>query len=342
MKGLEPGQVPSLDFTALDEKFDRYKSRGLWIFPVSNYTLGGGDELAPLAKATNQYGPPADEVRYAKVYALTFQHYPEMKTAEFYNEPWIYGYGFGGTPADYDRFQKTFCEAVLKARPDFKIIAGNSSAFVVDNIEPNPSCWKGLLSGTSDHPYTKDDGDISWRSGANVRAYDANAEAARRMGLPYAYVTEAATQYPGLFSQEKVKMTQALYAIYPQIQALDQQITTAARHAKAFVKSTVKTTDMKADHKETMTLENTLKAEREKYPNVEDNIQNAAKGVQMNVRAADRGTLPGVWRGRSYARRYHLCGADPYDRRPPRRGRHLARQRNDLGRHLCQSKICHV
>ena len=122
------------------------------------------------------FGPPDDMQRYANAYAALFQHYQEIKTCEFYNEPWLFGYGFAGSAADYQRFQKMFCEAVLKVRPDMRIVAGNSDSFVIDNIEQTPSCWKGLLSGISDHPYTKDDSAASWRGGGNVRAYDAIGE----------------------------------------------------------------------------------------------------------------------------------------------------------------------
>ena len=145
--GLAPGQVPPMDFDYDDQKLKDFADHWVSPFLLTNYTLGAGDTLSPMAVATRMFGPPADMQRYADTYAALFQHYPQIKTCEFYNEPWLFGYGFAGGAAEYQKFQKMFCEAVLKARPDMKIIAGNSDSFVIDNIEPNPSCWKGLLSG---------------------------------------------------------------------------------------------------------------------------------------------------------------------------------------------------
>ena len=123
LDGLAPGQVPTLDFTSLDQKLADYKSHWMWPFVCTNYTAAKGEPLALLAVATNMYGPPADYEQYANINAAVFKHYPEIKTVEMYNEPWLFGYGFAGGAADYQRFQKTFCDAVLKARPDMRIIA---------------------------------------------------------------------------------------------------------------------------------------------------------------------------------------------------------------------------
>ena len=100
--GLAPGQVPPLDWTNADEKFANYKAHWTLPFVLSNYGVGPKEAKSPMAVATGMYGPPDDELRYAKVFALIFQHFPEIKTVEFYNERrGFYGYGFAGNAAEY-------------------------------------------------------------------------------------------------------------------------------------------------------------------------------------------------------------------------------------------------
>jgi len=82
----------------------------------------------------------------------------------------------------------------LRVNPNYRIVAGNSAMFVADNIEPDPSCWKGLLKGVSHHPYTSDAGETSFRPGSNTRSIDDICVRAREMGLPYPYLTEGGTE----------------------------------------------------------------------------------------------------------------------------------------------------
>jgi hypothetical protein len=193
VEGLAPGQAPSLDFTQQDKDWAETKARGIWMLPIIGYALEG--DRSRLALATGMYGPPGDEERFANTWAAIFRHHPEITTAEFWNEPWIFGWTFAGTPGDYDRLQKLTCEKLLAQNPRLRLIAGNSTAFVVDNMEPAPSCWRDILQGITEHPYTGDVSGPNFRDGSNLRAIDETGLVARRMKLPYAYLTEGGTQY---------------------------------------------------------------------------------------------------------------------------------------------------
>ena len=278
--GLAPGQVGTIDFTTLDDKFKTLKEHGIWALPTTSYTLSGNPaDAAPLAQQTGMYGPPADYQRYANTWAAIFQRYPEIKATEFYNEPWIFGWTFAGTPTDYDRLQKTFCDAVLKVRPDMRIIAGSSSMFAIDNIEPNLSCWKGLLSGISAHPYT-DVADPSWRVGGNTREIDEIRLVSQRMGLPYAYLTEGGTSYAPPLSPEAKAAAAAkpkgptVKSVTAELVALDDKSSPQATALKKQLKS------LKAEGK--------LAA-----ADVRNNVENAYKIVQYFVRAAVEGVFQG-------------------------------------------------
>ena len=283
--GMAPGQVPPLDWSAADQKFADYKAHWTWPWVLTNYTIGNNDPVSPMAKATGMYGPTDDELRYAKIFALDFQHFPEIKFTEFYNEPWLYGYGFAGDAAQYDKFQEMFCKEVLKLRPDMKIIVGNSDSFVADNIAPTPSCWKGLVSGLSSHPYTKDDGDISWRSGANTRAYDAVVQMSHRMGLPYACLTEAGSAYgePSINAPAAIKALPA-----------DVKLTTIAKKFHAVTKQLQGMDKDDPARKDLQAQSKELRAEdAAAKPLVVNNIVNAAKVVQAFARAS----LEGLYQG---------------------------------------------
>ena len=288
--GMAPGQVPPLDWTLPDQKLADYKAHWVWPFILTNYVLGKNDPLSPMAIATGMYGPPADEARYAKVFGLIFQHFPEIKACEFYNEPWLFGYGFAGGAAEYDKFQKMFCQEVLKLRPDMRILAGNSDSFAADNIEPTPSCWKGLLSGISDHPYTKDDTDPSWRAGYNARAYDAVVQMSHRMGLPYAYLTEAGTAYgmPGPTARASVKAQPAavkLVALGKQLKAV------ISAQQKTDDKTSAESKELQQKRKEIQTEDAAAKG---RGPQQHRKCRQGPGGFRPG---RSRGTFPGMQRG---------------------------------------------
>jgi hypothetical protein len=83
-----------------------------------------------------------------------------------------------------------------------RIVAGSSTPFIVDDFEPEPESWKGLLAGISQHPYSVAVNDPNLRAGDQFRMLDETPLVARRMGLPYAYVTEGGTWYSA--AQKKI------------------------------------------------------------------------------------------------------------------------------------------
>jgi len=194
---LPPGQAVPLDFIRQDKQWAETKARGLWALPVAGYALSGANAVdsSELAQQLGMYGPPADYDRFIRTWEVILRHYPELTTMEFWNEPWIFGWTWAATPGDYRRFQKQFCEMALKVNPHYRIVAGNSTMFVADNIEPDPACWRGLLQGISHHPYARSSGEASYRPGDHLRTIDETLLIARRMKLPRAYLTEGGTEY---------------------------------------------------------------------------------------------------------------------------------------------------
>jgi hypothetical protein len=151
---LPAGQAVPLDFTRQDKLWAETMARGLWALPVVGYSLSGGGatDSVELARQLGMYGPPADYQRFIRTWEAILRHYPELTTMEFWNEPWIFGWTWAATPGEYRRLQKQFCQMALKLNPRYRIVAGNSTMFVADNIEPDPACWRGLLQGISHHP----------------------------------------------------------------------------------------------------------------------------------------------------------------------------------------------
>ena len=141
----EPSSVPSgqavpMDFSGIDKLWAEAKAHGQWMLPILGYALPG--DSTPLAKDVAMYGPPADNGRFAATWAAIMAHYPEVTAVEFWNEAWIYGWTWAGTPGDYQATQKALCEALMKVNPKMRIVAGSSTPFIVDDFEPEPDSWK--------------------------------------------------------------------------------------------------------------------------------------------------------------------------------------------------------
>ena len=163
-----------------------------WVLPIVGYSLDG--HVSEAGKKFKMYGPPDDIDAYIVEWEKILRHYPDITTYEFWNEPWIYGWTWAGTPELYREFQKKWLTMAKRVNPKLRIVAGNSWMFVEDHVEGDPSCWKGLLDGTSHHPY-QGCGNPNQRSGENARSLDAGALITRRMGLPYYYLTEGGVEY---------------------------------------------------------------------------------------------------------------------------------------------------
>jgi hypothetical protein len=194
---LPAGQAVPLNFDKLDREWGELKAHGLWILPIVGYSLAGAGvfDRTRLAEQLGMYGPPKDAGRFIRTWETVLRHYPELTTLEFWNEPWIYDWTWAATPADYRRLQEQWCSMALTVNSHYRLLAGNSTAFVRDNIEPDPECWEGLLLGVTNHPYTLSVPAASWRGGDVFRAIDEIHLTARDLGLPYSYLTEGGTAF---------------------------------------------------------------------------------------------------------------------------------------------------
>jgi hypothetical protein len=191
------GTAVPLLFDRLDQQWKAMQDHGLWVLPIVGYSLAGSAvfDRTPLAEKLQMYGPPNDEKRFIRTWETVLRHYPEITTYEFWNEPWIFGWTWAATAEDYRRFQKDWCSMALGVNPHYRLLAGNSTSFVRDIIEPHPDCWEGLLQGVTHHPYTQSILQPSLRGGDLFRSVDEIRLTAGDLGLPYAYLTEGGTAF---------------------------------------------------------------------------------------------------------------------------------------------------
>lgn len=275
---LPPGQAVALDFAPRDKVWAATKARGLWALPIVGYSLSGGGttDSTALAQQLGMHGPPADGERFVRTWEAILRHYPELTTLEFWNEPWIFGWTWAATPADYRRLQRQFCQMALKVNPHYRIVAGNSTMFVADNMEPDPTCWQGLLQGISHHPYARSTGEASYRSGDHLRTIDETVLIARRMKLPFAYLTEGGTEYRRPASRVGQEWQERLETAQIEIRTL----AAAGRQSEPRFK------ELQAQVQE-------ARQRLAALPDPSNNNENAAKVVQYYVKSALAGLFQG-------------------------------------------------
>ena len=275
---LPPGQAVPLDFDRQDKLWAETKARGLWALPIAGYSLSaaGATDSVELARQLGMYGPPADYERFVRTWQSILRHYPELTTMEFWNEPWIFGWTWAAMPGEYRRLQKQFCQMVLKINPHYRIVAGNSTMFVADNVEPDPACWRGLLQGISHHPYARSTGEASYRPGDHLRTIDETVLMARRMKLPLAYLTEGGTEYREYATREGRQLQKHLEAADAELRKLN-----AAGQQNG------------PRSKELQTKVQQIRQRLAVLPDPSNNNHNAAKVVQYYVKSA----LAGVFQG---------------------------------------------
>ena len=185
----QPDGALPLDLSELEEALRENAERGTWVLPIVGYHFGSAMR-SDMAKRTNMHGPPRDLREFVASWELVLRRFPDTTTDEFWNEPWIYGWTWAAEPEVYREFQAKWCEMALQVNPAMRIIVGNSSMFVEDHIEPYPESWRGLVHGTSHHPYSGV-GDPTFRISGQARSLDQGAIVTKRMGLPYYYMTES-------------------------------------------------------------------------------------------------------------------------------------------------------
>lgn len=188
----QPNRKPTdpfaFDFTEQDKYVADAAAGGISIVGIVGYAnqqWGLSDE----GRQQHMYGPPRDINEFINATIPVVAHFKTIKYWEFWNEPWIYGWSWAGTPSLYRQFQGDWIRAAKRARPDIKVIAGNSASFLQDNIEPDPYAYKGIQDAESNHPY-RDMGDPSERPGAQQRYMDFGVQEAARMGIPMHFITE--------------------------------------------------------------------------------------------------------------------------------------------------------
>lgn len=276
------GAALPVDYRRLDDTFRENAQLGVWALPICGYAFqgSGGDERTDLARALGMYGPPRDFREFAATWEHILRRYPQLTTIEVWNEPWIFGWTWAGTPAEYRAFQKTWCDMALKVNPGLRIIAGNSAMFVEDNIEPDPAAWKGLISGTTHHPYGYGTGQPDFRGGDQFRSMDYGMQLTRRMGLKYYYLTEGGTQYNS--------------PLPPEIEALQAEIGPLRAQMGRFPSAEDKAKpEYKALQARLSELQSRLRAVQSTIPSPQNNIENACKVVQYFVRLALLGGYQG-------------------------------------------------
>jgi hypothetical protein len=196
-KEFPAGQAVPLDFESVDTAWKTMRAHGLWILPIAGNALTGAGvfDRTALADQLGMYGPPGDKDRFINTWKTILKHYPEITTFEFWNEPWIFGWTWASTPDVYRDLQRDWCKMALAINPHYRLLAGNSVAFVRDELEPFPDSWEGLIDGITNHPYADGVVERNFRSGDVFRPIDETRLTARDLGLPYAYLTEGGTAY---------------------------------------------------------------------------------------------------------------------------------------------------
>ena len=163
-----------------------------------------------------------------------------------------------------------------KVNPNYRILGASSSMFARDVLEPHPESYRGLLDGLAHHPYAGVS-DPSWRGGQNRRALDDGREVAKRMGLPYLYLTEGGSQYATPASPELAQAQKELAGLK--------------------VRKAAFTTPEQWKSKENVLLDEQIKKLQQyitqTWPDQQNNPQNASKVVQYFVNAALLGYFQG-------------------------------------------------
>ncbi len=173
-----PQGACQLNPTAMDRAWQDCLDHDTWILPIVGYNFGERMR-SDLARRTDMHGPPRDLREFVDTWETIVRRYPRITTWEFWNEPWIYGWTWAAEPEMYRQFQREWCRMALSVNPAMRIVAGNSSMFTEDHIEPYPDSWKGLLQGTSHHPYSGVS-DATFRISGQGRSLDQGGVVIRR------------------------------------------------------------------------------------------------------------------------------------------------------------------
>jgi len=195
-KQRPPNAPVRFDFDEMDKYVMEAQRHGISIVGIVGYA---NPEWArsPEAQRLRMYGPPRDLDEFIRTTVPVVDRYRQIRYWEFWNEPWIYGWTWAGSSAEYRRFQRGWAEAARQVRPDLQLIVGHSASFFVDNITPDPACFRGLVVAVSNHPYKEGERN-NLRRGSQVRYTDYGVREAIRHGINLHFITENGTEVAGL------------------------------------------------------------------------------------------------------------------------------------------------
>jgi len=191
-KPRQPADLIKFDFKETDQIVAEAEQHGLCVLGIVGYANPDWAR-SPEAQRLGMYGPPRDLDEFIRATVPVVERYRQIRYWEFWNEPWIYGWTWAASSAEYRRIQRGWAEAARRARPDMQLIVGHSASFFVDNICPDPACFRGLVIAVSNHPY-KEGERLNLRRGSQVRYTDYGIQEARRQGINLHFITENGTE----------------------------------------------------------------------------------------------------------------------------------------------------
>ena len=138
------------DYKRMDEAFEHFKDHGIVMMPILGYAAPW-DISEPPPGFRKAYGPPGDYENWAEFVYRTVARYSRYCVGwEVWNEPWIRGWTWHDTAAEFRKFLRVTYESAKKADPNALVICGHSASFLNDIILVGDG---KLLDSDSNHPY---------------------------------------------------------------------------------------------------------------------------------------------------------------------------------------------
>ncbi|HEY3284179.1 MAG TPA: hypothetical protein VGN26_18060, partial [Armatimonadota bacterium] len=189
-----PEDPLTFNFSAQEAELERARKADISVLGIVGYA---NPEWARTEEAQRlrMYGPPRSHEEFIRATVPVVKHFTGIRTWEFWNEPWIYGWTWAGSASEFGDLQAKWSAAAREARPDIRILGGHSASFLADHLADSPDLPK-VLDGGSNHPY-KEGERPNYRQGSQLRYTDYGVQVERRAGLGLHYITENGTEVPG-------------------------------------------------------------------------------------------------------------------------------------------------
>lgn len=130
-----PGGALPLDFSIQDAAFAEARARETWVLPIAGYAFEG--TKSKLAIDAEMHGPPRDNFEFVATWEQILRRYPQISTVEFWNEPWIFGWTWAGTPQQYRDLQTQWTRMARRVNPRLRLLAGNTALSTLDLMFAN-------------------------------------------------------------------------------------------------------------------------------------------------------------------------------------------------------------